>query len=75
MTPKKPTRTPKCVICQKPQQTKYRPFCSARCADVDLHRWLSGGYRIPSEEVAEDTLVDTTEDPAGRDTENLLEQG
>ncbi len=28
----------------------YRPFCSARCADVDLGRWLDGRYRIPAEE-------------------------
>jgi len=40
----------KCVICGKPQDAKYRPFCSKRCADVDLNRWLSGGYAIPAEE-------------------------
>jgi len=33
---------------------RFEPFCSARCADVDLHRWLSGGYVIPGAEVAED---------------------
>jgi uncharacterized protein len=26
---------------------RFRPFCSRRCADVDLHRWLSGSYAIP----------------------------
>jgi uncharacterized protein len=37
-----------CVICGKrPQTEKYRPFCSKRCADVDLHRWLGGVYAIP----------------------------
>lgn len=37
-----------CVICGKhPQTEKYRPFCSKRCADVDLHRWLDGVYAIP----------------------------
>lgn len=40
----------KCVICGKQQDAKYRPFCSKRCADVDLHRWLSGGYAIPAAE-------------------------
>ncbi|MFG1297866.1 DNA gyrase inhibitor YacG [Xanthobacter variabilis] len=36
-----------CPICGKPQVEKYRPFCSKRCADVDLNRWLSGAYAIP----------------------------
>jgi hypothetical protein len=40
----------RCVICGKPQQEEYRPFCSKRCADVDLNRWFSGGYRIPAVE-------------------------
>jgi endogenous inhibitor of DNA gyrase (YacG/DUF329 family) len=40
----------KCAICGKEQDPKYRPFCSKRCADVDLNRWLSGGYAIPAEE-------------------------
>ena len=40
--------TPLCVICGiHPQTAKYRPFCSKRCADVDLHRWLGGVYAIP----------------------------
>ncbi len=37
----------KCPICGKPADEKVRPFCSRRCADVDLHRWLSGSYAIP----------------------------
>ena len=36
-----------CPHCGKPSLEKFRPFCSKRCADVDLHRWLSGGYAIP----------------------------
>ena len=39
----------KCPICGKPPTPEYRPFCSRRCADVDLQRWLTGGYAIPSE--------------------------
>lgn len=35
-----------CPICRKPQDANYKPFCSKRCADVDLHRWLSDGYAI-----------------------------
>ena len=40
----------KCVICGKPQDPERKPFCSKRCADVDLNRWLSGGYAIPAAE-------------------------
>lgn len=40
----------KCAICGKEQDEKFRPFCSKRCADVDLNRWLSGGYAIPAVE-------------------------
>jgi endogenous inhibitor of DNA gyrase (YacG/DUF329 family) len=36
-----------CPICRKPAVERFRPFCSKRCADVDLHRWLSGSYAIP----------------------------
>ena len=36
-----------CPICAAPRDEKYAPFCSRRCADVDLYRWLKGGYVIP----------------------------
>ncbi len=39
-----------CPICKKPSDAAYEPFCSKRCADVDLHRWFSGGYGIPATE-------------------------
>jgi len=39
-----------CSVCGKPAIAKYKPFCSRRCADVDLHRWMGGTYRIPTEE-------------------------
>lgn len=41
----KPTR---CPICAKPIDAGFRPFCSKRCADLDLHRWFSGRYAIPA---------------------------
>jgi endogenous inhibitor of DNA gyrase (YacG/DUF329 family) len=42
----------RCVICGKPRETDaYRPFCSRRCADLDLQRWLSGAYVAPGEPV------------------------
>ena len=36
-----------CPICGKPAAAAYKPFCSPRCADVDLNRWLGGVYAIP----------------------------
>jgi len=36
-----------CPICQKKVAQAFRPFCSKRCADVDLSRWLNGHYAIP----------------------------
>jgi endogenous inhibitor of DNA gyrase (YacG/DUF329 family) len=44
----KPTRP--CPICGKPSSQAHHPFCSARCQDVDLNRWLSGAYHTPTEE-------------------------
>jgi uncharacterized protein len=40
-------RSPTCPVCGKPSKEAARPFCSTRCADVDLGRWLTGQYRIP----------------------------
>jgi hypothetical protein len=36
-----------CPVCGKPGAAAYSPFCSRRCADIDLGRWLKGGYVIP----------------------------
>ena len=45
----------RCPICGKPASEAVRPFCSPRCRDVDLNRWLSGSYVVPaSEDDAED---------------------
>jgi endogenous inhibitor of DNA gyrase (YacG/DUF329 family) len=44
----------RCPICGKPSSEAVEPFCSKRCADVDLQRWLAGSYAIPvAEEDAE----------------------
>jgi len=42
----KPTAKP-CPICGKPATPESRPFCSERCRDIDLNRWLSGSYVVP----------------------------
>jgi len=49
------TRTElRCPICRNKVETRdFRPFCSKRCADVDLGRWLKGGYAIPGESLEE----------------------
>lgn len=39
-----------CPSCNKPLDLKYRPFCSKRCADLDLGQWLNEGYKIESDE-------------------------
>jgi endogenous inhibitor of DNA gyrase (YacG/DUF329 family) len=44
----------KCPICGKPADAVLQPFCSKRCADVDLHRWLSGVYVVPVTEDEEE---------------------
>ena len=38
-----------CPICQNDTVDAYRPFCSRRCADIDLARWMNGAYRVASE--------------------------
>jgi uncharacterized protein len=53
MTPKsedsqgKTASTRACPICGKPARPAEHPFCSRRCADIDLHRWLKGAYTVP----------------------------
>jgi endogenous inhibitor of DNA gyrase (YacG/DUF329 family) len=39
-----------CPLCGRPTETAFRPFCSKRCADIDLNRWLSGVYAVPMKE-------------------------
>ena len=58
----KETRRPACAICGKPLVAEFRPFCSRRCADVDLNRWLSGVYAVP---VTEDEEEDETRSEGG----------
>lgn len=43
-----------CAICGKPVTARHQPFCSARCANIDLGRWLKGNYSIPTDEPPEE---------------------
>jgi uncharacterized protein len=54
-----------CPICGKPTVDRFRPFCSRRCADVDLNRWLSGVYAVPA---TEDEEEDERRDGSGEET-------
>lgn len=56
------TASKTCPICGKPADPKRSPFCSPRCADVDLNRWLKGAYAIP---VVEPDESDESDDPEG----------
>lgn len=38
-----------CPMCDGPVAATYRPFCSRRCADLDLAKWLNGSYAVPSD--------------------------
>lgn len=52
-----------CPICSKVTDQKYRPFCSKRCADIDLAKWLGGGYSIPaSDEIEPEDLPEVEGD-------------
>lgn len=44
----------RCPICGKPAQAATQPFCSKRCRDIDLNRWLSGAYIVPGSDDEEE---------------------
>ena len=46
-----------CALCDKPQAKSYEPFCSARCKLIDLGNWMSGDYKLPSEEAPSEAEV------------------
>lgn len=60
-------KSPRCLICKKPVDVLFRPFCSARCKQIDLAKWLSGTYVIPGEEATEEEKEKTEEDDSSSD--------
>jgi len=66
--PSSPLRA--CPICGKPAVTRFRPFCSGRCKDVDLNRWLSGHYAIPAVESEDDSDGEAQRREQARDRES-----
>jgi uncharacterized protein len=61
--------SPKCPVCRKPSVAAFRPFCSKRCADVDLNRWFSGAYVVAGKE-EEDEDGPARPVPADKDEPN-----
>ena len=57
-----------CPICKRKTDPAYRPFCSKRCADVDLAKWMTGSYALPSDdpddiEAALDAVLNASDTP------------
>lgn len=59
--------TRRCPICEKPVVAEFRPFCSRRCTDVDLHRWLVGHYAVPAAAQDEEDEAGPDRDAAAAD--------
>lgn len=55
----------RCPICKAPTRPETRPFCSRRCADVDLGRWLGGSYRIPTDQRPGETDLEQDDEWGG----------
>ncbi|MEL7026927.1 MAG: DNA gyrase inhibitor YacG [Pseudomonadota bacterium] len=54
-----------CPVCKQPTEKSWRPFCSKRCADIDLGRWMTGAYSVP---VESDELPPVETDQSGPTT-------
>ena len=51
-----------CPICKNPKSLENNPFCSARCKDIDLSKWLIGGYVIANDEETESSEIEKNND-------------
>ena len=64
---------PACAICGAARSVRFPPFCSRRCADIDLNRWFTGQYATPVVEIDDedlDALERGAEDAEGGDLED-----
>ena len=57
--PKKKPKPRKCPICGRPAAEGFKPFCSKRCVDADLARWLKGAYAIPGAPVSDEVEAES----------------
>ena len=60
-------KTAPCPICTKPAISPHTPFCSARCAQIDLGKWLNGDYAIPAHEAEQDSDIEALLAEADKD--------
>ena len=56
-----PVLNKKCPICGKQAVLEYQPFCSKKCADIDLGRWLKGTYVVHTNETPEEEALKNSE--------------
>jgi endogenous inhibitor of DNA gyrase (YacG/DUF329 family) len=65
-----------CPQCGEDTVLAYRPFCSKRCADIDLSKWLNGAYALPSEdpEDIEKAIEETEAALRGQENQGLPRQ-
>ena len=68
--PNSPAAAESCPICGRPSEHRVAPFCSPRCADIDLGRWLTDGYAIPVRDDDEDA-ADRADLPGQGETRSL----
>ena len=64
-----------CPTCGAPSMKKTRPFCSKRCADIDLGRWFQGAYAIPAVDATDDSITDVELAASGKKRESNLDDG
>ena len=64
-----------CPTCGAPSMKKTRPFCSKRCADIDLGRWFQGAYAIPAVDATDDSITDAELAASGKMRELNLGDG
>ncbi len=57
--------TESCPLCGKPTAAAFKPFCSKRCADIDLNRWLSGVYAVPAKDEEDEDGERPVQEEAG----------
>ena len=68
--PKKPGK--RCPICNTPTEAKFRPFCSKRCADIDLGRWFNESYAVPAVEPPDEWDADAEPGTGSDEPQSLL---
>ena len=60
-------KTVPCPTCSKPSMRLHIPFCSTRCAQIDLGKWLNGNYAIPAYEAEQDSNIEALLEEADKD--------